>query len=168
MTNPFSTLTHSQKEILSGIILATLGIGFLLIIGFNVLVKPDQLRDYGRYTVATTDKQVLTAKGGFTVNYHYFVNGERYDDFWGQMDFIVPNGEMYLIKFSSERPSINERVYNKPVPAQFHNPPPEGWEKPPYYDTNITLDNSKVGAMPLSCVFRHWLFGRECPKCRNR
>lgn len=168
MTNPFSKLTHSQKEILSRIILAMFGVWFLWAIAFNAVVKPNQMRSHGRYTVATTGDQYLVLKSGMKVRYHYYVNGERYDDRFGKTDHIKPHGEKYLIRFSSKDPSINEIVYIKPVPEKFHNPPPEGWEKPPYYDTNVTLDNSKVGSMPVSCVFRHWLFGRECPKCRNR
>ncbi len=167
MTNPFSKLKHSPKEILSGIILAMFGLWFLWAILIGTPNRNKRMREFGRYTIATTGRTYFKPKSVRQVRYHHYVNGKRFEDGFDLSDYVRPHGKKYLVRFNSKDPSMSEIVYIKPVPEQFHNPPPEGWENPPYYDTNVTLDNSKVGAMPTSCAIRKWL-GHECPKCISR
>lgn len=129
-----------NKEKLSGVVLLMFLIWFIAALLYVNIYEPSQLREHGRYTVAVTGELFFLAKGGRNIEYKYWVNGKQYEDDWGYMDYLVPEGEMYLIKFSSKDPSINERVYSKPVPKEYRNPPPEGWEKVPYYDHNLRFD----------------------------
>jgi len=87
----------------------------------------DELKIHGRYTVATTLKFTLVAKGGRGVSYEFYFNNVRYS---GISDYLydakVPNGR-YLLKFSSEDPLINDIYLNQPIPEHIV-PPRSGWK----------------------------------------
>lgn len=133
-------LTDSQKARIGGFVVITGVFFFVTTLIYHRIYVPDQLRKYGRYTIATTGDQYLVLKDGMKVRYHYHVNGVRYEGRFGKTDLIRPHGQKYLIIFSAKNPSINDLVYVKPVPEEYHSPPPEGWEKPPYYDTNLIFN----------------------------
>ena len=111
-------------------------LGFLLfpILIFNMFWRKDQLKSNPMYTVTVTVKQIRTLKNGLQIDHYYFVNGEKYEERYSKderLSIIYPGGR-YLVKFSTEHPSVSEVLWNKPVPDSVKEVPINGWETPPF------------------------------------
>lgn len=98
-----------------------------------LIVKPDELARYGRFTVATTGEKYLVVKSGRKFYYSFSVNGKEYKDSWMYNDDIKLNGGKYIVEFSSRNPSINKVHVKINIPKKYLNPPPEGWKELPFY-----------------------------------
>lgn len=86
-----------------------------------------ELKLHGRYSVAKTLSYKITAKNGRAVSYEFYYNGVRYTSVSDYLyDATVPGGR-YLVKFSSNDPTINDIYLNQPIP-EYIDVPKLGWK----------------------------------------
>ena len=92
-----------------------------------------QLKKYPRYTITTTIRQIRTLKNGLQIEHFYYVNGEKYVERYSKderLNIAYPNGK-YIVRFSSNHPSISEVLWNFPVIYSIKDIPVTGWEENP-------------------------------------
>lgn len=112
----------NKKNLVGGIVLLSIII-YIIILNLD---HDDELKKKGRYTIGTTIKFTLSTSGRDVI-YEFFVDDKRYESFSRYYySAKVPNGK-YLVKFSSEDPSINEIYLNKPLSENLI-PPKLGWK----------------------------------------
>lgn len=109
------------------IVYSVLLFAFLLTGYLFIRYGANELKLNGRYTIATTLSFTLTPKSGRGVAYEFYYNNVRYAGVSGYgYEAKVPGGR-YLLKFSSEDPSINEIYLNQPIPENIVTPK-LGWK----------------------------------------
>jgi len=114
---------NKVKTIIYGVLLSA-----FLLTGY-LLSRNDanELKLKGRYTVATTLRFTLTTKSGRGVAYEFYYNDVRYTSSSGYVyEAKVPGGR-YLVRFSSEDPSVNDIYLNQPIPEHIVSPM-SGWK----------------------------------------
>lgn len=98
------------------------------------LWRRHQLAKSYSYTITETKKQISTLKNGLKITHVYYVDGITYNTDYSKnesLDIVYP-GARYLVRFSNNRPSISEVLWDKPVPDSIRTAPQKGWRKMPF------------------------------------
>ncbi len=105
-----------------------LGLGVFMI---YLISKQIDLSANHRYSVGVTEGNEGSGRGTF-VKYSFEVRGARYTGN-RQLEEYDPirKGGRYFVMFSPEDPTVNQILWDQPVPEHIANAPRNGWKEIP-------------------------------------
>lgn len=106
---------------------------FAIVIYYYWIYKDRELEKRGRYTIGVTVDTYRTLKSGRWIKYNFNVNNKTFEDSEredNRISVVVPNGRYYVL-YVSDKPELNEVLFDKPVPDSIKAAPLEGWDKIP-------------------------------------